>query len=316
MQMTSELLYLNNQRQALDPTDPSVQFYLEYFQNSINDLQDQLSPENALIIGDQSLDQLIQEELVRQEAERLGISVSSEELQTAVEQYFGYERNPATPTPAPTATPPLTPTDALEAEPTPLPTPTPMTEEAFNQSYENFLQTLKSLDISERQYRSWVKASLLLEELMERMGEETPATADQVQLFYLVVDDEGRANEVAARLDAGEDFEALLDELQADEEVTVYGGELDWSPQSVLESRFDPELAALAFSLEVGERSQPVADQDGTRYTIIEVRGHEEHELDQYLRDQLTEEAFQEWLEAQQVLVVHGTYRDRVPTEP
>jgi hypothetical protein len=121
MQMTSELLYLNNQRQALDPTDPSVQFYLEYFQNSINDLQDQLSPENALIIGDESLEQLIQEELVRQETERLGISVSSEELQTAVEQYFGYERNPATPTPAPTATPPLTPTDALEAEPTPLP---------------------------------------------------------------------------------------------------------------------------------------------------------------------------------------------------
>jgi len=316
MQMSSELQYLYSQRQALDPTDPSVQFYLEYFQNSINDLQAQLSPENALIIGDQSLDQLIQEELVRQEAEHLGIAVSSEELQTAVEQYFGYERNPATPTPAPTATPPLTPTDALEAEPTPLPTPTPMTEEAFNQRYENFLQTLKSLDISEQQYRSWVKASLLLEKLMEHMGEEIPATADQVQLFYLIVDDEGRADEVAARLDAGEDFEALLDELQADEEITAYGGELDWSPQSVLESRFDAELAALAFSLEVGERSQPVADQDGTWYTIIEVRGHEEHELDQFLRDQLAEEAFQEWLEAQQVLVVRGTYRDRVPTEP
>lgn len=315
MQMSSELQYLFQQQQALDPTDSDVQFYLEYLQNSIRDLQSQLSPENALIIGDQALDQLIQEELVRQEAEQRGITVSSDELQVAVEQYFGYDRDPA---PAPTATPPLTPTDELDTEPesTPLPTPTPMTEEGFLQRYDDFLKTLKPLDISEQQYRSWVRASLFVDELREQMQAESPATADQVKLLYLIVDDEERANGVSVRLDAGEDFQALVDELEADEEVSAYGGELDWSPHNILERNFDTVLADLAFSLEVGGRSQPMPSQDGTRYTIIEVVDHEEHELDQYLRDQLGDEAFQEWLEAQQVLVVRGTYRDRVPTDP
>jgi parvulin-like peptidyl-prolyl isomerase len=316
MQMNSELLYLRQQQQALDPTDPEVQFYLEYLQNNVLDLESQLSAENALIIGEQALDQLIQEELVRQEAERRGITVSPDELQTAVEQSLGYERNPATPTPAPTATPSLTPTGELEPTSTPLPTPTPMTEQDFRQGYDNLIDGLKSLKISEQQWRSWFEVSLLLEKVQEQMREEVPVTAEQVKLRYLIVDNEELANEVSARLDAGEDFQAVSDELQEDEEVTVYGTELDWLPQSLLESRMNAEVADLAFSLEVGRHSQPVLDQDGAWYAIIEVLGREVRELDQDVRDQLGDEAFQEWLDAQQVLVVRGTYRDRVPTDP
>jgi parvulin-like peptidyl-prolyl isomerase len=316
MQMQSELQYLLQQQQALDPTDQSTQFYLEYLQSSIRDLQSQLDAENKGLIGDQALDQLIQEKLVRQEAERRGITVSSGELQVAVEQYFGYDRDPEEATPV--ATSPVTSTAAPDAEPTstPLPTATPMTEEAFRQRYENFLKSIRSLDISERQYRSWIETSLLLEKLQEQIREETPAMADQVKLFYLIMDDEERANEAAARLDAGEDFQALVDEFQADEEVTAYGGEMDWAPQDIVESRFDAEVASLAFSLEVGQRSQVMTSQDGAQYIIIEVVGHEERELDPLLRDQLGEEMFQEWLEAQELLVVRGTYQDRVPEDP
>jgi len=308
MQMSSELTYLFQQQQTLDPTDPDAQFLLEYLQNNIGDLQSQLALENALIIGDQALDQLIEAELVRQEAESRGISISSEELQEAVELYFGYERNPATPV----ATSPVTPTDELDVAPT----PTPMTEEGFLQGYENFLDTIKSLDISEPQYRSWVESSLLLEKLQEQMGTQVPTMADQVKLLYLFVDDVAVASQAVAQLDAGDDFQALIDELQADETITAYGGELDWSPRDILERNFDAELADLAFSLEVGGHSQPVPSQDGMQYIVIEVVGHEEHELEQSVREQLGAEIFQEWLEGQQVLVARGTYRDRVPTNP
>ncbi len=311
MQMGTELQYLFQQQQALDPTDSEMQFYLEYLQENIRDLQSQLDVANSLIIGEQALEQLIQEEVARQEAESRGITVSSEELQETIEQYFGYDRNPATPVPTTVAT------DTLDSEPesTPLPTATPMTEEAFSQRYDNFIKNLKSLGISEQQYRSWTETSLILEKLQEDMQAEIPTTADQVKLLYLLLDDEERANEASARLDAGEDFQALVDELQADETITAYGGEMDWSPQSVLESRFDAELADLAFSMAVGERSQPIASQEGM-YTIIEVLDHGEQELDQYVLDQLGQEAFQEWIEAQQALAERGTYRDRVPTDP
>jgi len=319
MRMRNELQYWLYQQQLLDPTDSDAQFYLEYIQKSVRDLQTQLSPVNALTIGEQALDQLIQEELVRQEAEQRGIIVAPEELQREIELAFGYDRDPATPTPAPTVTPPLTLTGVLTSAPTPvpLPTPTPMTEQDFRQRYDTHLsESLKPLGISEQQYRSWIEASLLVEKLREQMGAEVPAMAEQVKLRFLAVDDEERANELVTRLDAGEDFQALADELEEDEEVAGYSTELDWLPRSMLESRLETELTDLAFSLEVGEHSQPVLGQDSTWYTIIEVVGRETRELDQFLRQQLGDETFQEWLDAQQVFVERRTYSDRVPTEP
>ena len=319
MQMQTELQYWVQQQQALDPTDTSMQFYLEYIQGNIRDLQTQLSPENVPVIEEQSLDQLIQEELVRQEAEHRGITVASEKVQQEIEQFFGYDRNPATPTPAPGATPPLTPTESLTPVPTtvPLPTPTPMTEEEFQQLYTTYLkQSLKPLDISEKQFRSWVEVSLLTEKLREEIEAQIPATADQVNLRTMSVDSEERANELVARLDDGEDFQTLADELENDEEVTGHSVELGWLPRSILEQNLGPELTDLAFSLEVGEHSQPVPEEGGMWYTIILVVDHEERELEPFARQQLGADAFQEWLNAQQVLVERLTYAERVPTEP
>lgn len=318
MQMQTELQYWASQQQALDPTDTSMQFYLEYIQGNIRDLQTQLSPENAPVIEEQSLNQLIQEELVRQEAEHRGITVAPERVQQEIEQFFGYERNPVTPTPAPGPTPPLTPTEVTPTPTTvPLPTSTPMTDESFRQLYANYLeQSLKPNDISEKQFRSWVEASLLIEKLREQIEAQVPTVADQVELSTMSVNSEERANELVARLDAGEDFQTLADELEEDEEVTGHSVELGWLPRSILEQNLGPELADLSFSLGVGEHSQPVLEESGTWYTIIQVVGHDERELEPFVRQQLGDDAFQEWLDAQQVLVERLTYAERVPTEP
>jgi len=192
-----------------------------------------------------------------------------------------------------------------------------MTEEEFRQSYTNYLeQSLKPLDISEKQFRSWVEVSLLTEKLREEIEAQIPATADQVNLRTMSVDSEERANELVARLDDGEDFQMLADELENDEEVTGHSVELGWLPRSILEQNLGSELTDLAFSLEVGEHSQPVPEEGGSWYTIILVVDHEERELEPFARQQLGADAFQEWLNAQQVLVERLTYAERVPTEP
>ncbi|MBU0705125.1 MAG: SurA N-terminal domain-containing protein [Chloroflexi bacterium] len=301
MQIQLELQRLALEQSSLDMTAPGSEFYLEYIQGSIRDLEAQLSPANALVIGEQVLDQLVVGELVEQEAERRGIEVTAEELQQGIELYFGYDRDPATPAPAPTATPPLTPTDALAPVPTdiPVPTPTPMTEEAFSQLYDDVLGSWESAGISEQQYRSWMEASLQLKGLREQMDAEVPTIADQVTLRYMSVDSEEWANDFVARLDAGEDFQALVDELEEDEQVTGYNRELGWYPLSGLEQNLGAALAELAFSLEVGEHSQVSPDESGGGYYVIEVLGHEERDLDPYALQQAQEEAFQEWVEAQ-----------------
>jgi parvulin-like peptidyl-prolyl isomerase len=192
-----------------------------------------------------------------------------------------------------------------------------MTEQDFLQQYDTLLTSLSALDISEQQYRAWVEASLLSERLLDQMRAEVPAEADQVKVRVLVAESEELANELAARLDAGEDFQVLKEELEesSDDQVAGYGSELSWAPREVLESRLGAELVDLAFGLEVGDHSQPVLGQDGS-YVVIEVIGHEVRELSQAFRDQMGEEAFQKWLEVQQVLVERRTYEERVPSEP
>ncbi|HEY71734.1 MAG: hypothetical protein DRJ03_11340 [Chloroflexi bacterium] len=312
MQIQLELQRLTAQQRSLDMSDPNAELYLQYIQGNIRDLETQLSPANALTIGEQVLDQLVTGELVRREAERRGIAVASDQVQQSVESYFGYERNPATSTPAPTATPPLTPTDATPA-PTavPMPTPTPMTEEAFRQLYSDVLKSWRELGVSEQQYRSWMEVSLLREKLREQMDAEVPTTAEQVKLRYINVDSEEWASDFAVRLDEGEDFETLAGELEEDEQVSGFDRELGWYPLSALEGIVGATLSELAFSLDVGEHSQAAADEGGTRYYVIEVLGHEVRELDDYVLQQVQDEAFQEWIEAQKqiALVEYPTVR-------
>lgn len=67
------------------------------------------------IIGNQVLNDMIDDILIAEEAEKLGISVSKEELNAYIEENFGYFEN-GTPTPANTATPFNTPTISSQQE--------------------------------------------------------------------------------------------------------------------------------------------------------------------------------------------------------
>jgi hypothetical protein len=202
-----------------------------------------------------------------------------------------------------------------------------MTEEDFNQMYNRYVQeTLSPLGVSEQQYRSWVKGALLMDKVQQSMTEEVPAEADQVKVRLLSVPDQEQANALASRLDDGEDFQVLMDELQADEEGSGYGTELEWLPQDVLASRLGENLAARAFELEVGGYSQPMemesaapqgegAQSPPARFVIVEVTGHEVRDLDEEIRQQLGQQAFQSWLESQQVLVERKSYQDMIPAD-
>jgi hypothetical protein len=267
----------------------------------------------------------------------LGLSVTPDELQERIELDFGYQRNPPTPTPTPIVTPPLTPTEELEPTPdiTPYPTPTPMTEDAFRQLYNDTIQSLRSMGIPEGQFRAWIEASLLLEELREVMDEQVPTEGDQVELHYVNVDSQEWANEMVARLDAGEEFEVIATELEESEEVEGFDSETGWSTRSALEDRFTPEWGEVAFGLEIGDHSHVISDTTGNRFYVFQVLGHEVRELESYALQQAQDKAFEEWLEAQkQALLVEyppiktecrgetsareeacsGSWRDRDPT--
>lgn len=318
LQLRNQLNYLYQQQQAMagQESESGGQSLQDYFQQQINNLQSQLSPENAETLGEQVLDQMVQERLVRQEAERRDIDVSAEEVQSEIHANFGYEPDA---TPVPTVSPPVTATESLTtSEAAPAPTPTQMTEADFRELYNQYMQQgLKPIGVSEQQYRSWVEASLLSEKLQADMKEELPQQADQVKLQFLSVNSEEQADELADRLDSGEDFEALAEEIEADEESPGSSSELSWLPQDSLAARLGEETAATVFDLEVGEHTEPITlGEQSQTYYIFQVTGHEERELDAAILDQMAQERFQSWLESQQSLVERRSIQGSIPTEP
>ena len=87
-------------------------------------------------------------------------------------------------------------------------------------------------------------------------------------------------------------------------------------PQDLLAQRVGEEIAQLAFEMEAGAHSSPELALGGTNYTVFELTGHEQREVDDSVRQQLVEAEFQNWLAAGQTAVEYLEYEDRVPTEP
>lgn len=318
LQLQNQLRYLYQQQQALATQDSETggQSFLEYIRGQISTLESQLAPENAQVIGQQVLDQMIQEELVRQEAERRDLTVAPDEVEDEIHAGFGYDPDA---TPVPTASSSLTSTESLTtSQPTPDPTPTQMTQADFRELYNRYMREgLRPLGISEQQYRSWIKVSLLTEKLKDHMKEELPSEAEQVKLQFLSVNSEERASDLAQRLDEGEDFQTLAEEIQADEEAPGFSNELSWVTRELLESRLGEEVAEQAFNLEVGDHSDPIAvGEQNQSYYVIQVTGHEVRELQDSVREQMAQNAFQSWLDAQQSLVERKSIENRVPTRP
>jgi len=130
--LRNQLAVLQDQLDRLDPNDQSSEFIVQYYQQQVEQLQTQLGDTETL--GLQVLDDLIDDELIRQEAIGRGIAVTSEEVQLEIETQFGYERNPPTPTP----TPIITATQVI----TPTPTVTPVTLDRFQEMYATTLEAL------------------------------------------------------------------------------------------------------------------------------------------------------------------------------
>jgi parvulin-like peptidyl-prolyl isomerase len=155
--LQQRLTMLRSQYDQLDPNDPGQAGFAQYLYQQLQTLSTRL-----LKISTQALEDMIDEELIRQEAVKEGITVSPAEIDTEIEYEFGYrdrptptpeptvanptatptERPTLTPTPTPLGTPPATPTTTPTFGPTETPFPTPtitptMSRETFEATYKN-----------------------------------------------------------------------------------------------------------------------------------------------------------------------------------
>jgi len=346
-------------------------FGMDYSQE-LQQIQTQLGDPTSL--GESVLDQMIDEELVRQEATKRGITVSKAEVDAEIRgAYNFYPNGSPTPTitpttitfptlspqtlalvtitPTPTIVPTLTnpptntiapmntplvpsltttgappssatvistaigsPTATLTAGPTdtPFPTPTPYTLQGFQQTYATSVANYGTLGITADQLRAMYEANMLRQKLMDVITANTPRSQDEIWARHILVADEATANTVRQRLLNGEDFAKVAAEVSTDTGTKDKGGDLGWFARGVMVPEFD----AAAFSLKVGEISQPVKSQFG--YHIIQVLAHETVPLDASTYDQARQTAFNDWLTKARTdykVVTYNIWQNLVPTE-
>ena len=207
------------------------------------------------------LDQMVNDELVRQEAGRRGLEATPEEIDQALRESLNLQAGD---------------------------------EARLQELYEARLQELKMTD---REYKGFLEAGILLRKLTDVIGSDIPQEQDQVHLLVILAQDEAGANALLARIQAGEDFSLLATTESLDQEAKANGGDLGWLPRGV---RTDIEEAA--FALPVGEVSQPVQTTQG--YYLIKVLGRETRPLEQASLDTLKSNAMSAWLDQQRQDVV------------
>lgn len=308
------------------------------------------------IIGQQVLDQMTDEILIRQEAEERGITVSNEEIDNYFKETFGFfPDGTATPTITPTEfvfptlsneqltfyPPTSTPTEAATSTVTPTGTPdrsvTPTSTATTAPPTPTFVpeaatatSTPYTLEGYQTDYEEMVESFSTY-----NVSERTIRSIYEADILRKKLRDDitkdipQTEEQVFARhilVETEEEANAAYERLQTGEDFATVAAEVSQDTGSAARggdldwqprSFFVKEFADAAFSQEIGEIGQPVKSEFG--YHIIQVIAREELPLSASQYEQTKETAFNNWLTAEReeaAIETFETWKDHVPTEP
>ncbi len=285
-------------------------------------------------IGQQVIEEITNDLLIRQYAQDNGIVVTDAEIEKAIHDAFGYYPD-GTPTPAATGTPliyptwsatqyalmtpiipaTLTPTPTIDltatattiptlaptgtatAIPSITPTATPYTQDGFQTTYKESLSIYAQLGMTEADFRRiFFESALYRERVTAIVTADVAREQEQVWARHILVTDEVTAQSIREQLLAGADFATLAAANSLDPGSKDAGGDLGWFGKGQMLAEFE----TATFALQVGEISQPV--QTAAGWHIIQALGHETRPFtDTEYTDAVTA-AFNQWLTDQRAI--------------
>jgi peptidyl-prolyl cis-trans isomerase C len=186
--------------------------------------------------------------------------------------------------------------------------PSDAEQEAFLAAYR---AAVRESGLSTEDFRSIMEAAVLDGKIRDRFLEEAPDSVEQVRFRLILVASEEEAQDLVARLDAGEDFGDLARDLSLDVATQEQGGERDWTPLDTLTGDFRTALS----ELEVGETSEVIANPQG--FVVLEpLEKAAERETADDQKAALANRAFSDWLDElrSRVEVVNSLDQDQTNT--
>ena len=230
-----------------------------------------------------TLDNLIEGQILREEAARRGLTVNSPAMDYALRRIL--DPSPGFPQPLPT----IEAADDSDEQPDP-------SQGALEEAQTMLSEIIgESAFLSPAEFRTLVHEPTALRVLLRQIFElEAPTSSEQVRARHILVDTEEEANTIIERLTAGENFADLASELSKDTSNRDEGGELGWFPRGIMIKEFEE----VAFSLPAGQASDPVGTPFG--FHVIEVEeGPIKRELDPTMLEQTRARHFDRWLNSQ-----------------
>lgn len=178
------------------------------------------------------LDNMITQELLLQEAEKRGLSVSDEEVEEDIQN---------------------------------------MVTNQYGGSQADLEEAVQQAGMTMDFFKNAKKEELLLTKLQTELV-NNPETVDVIKASHILVDTEEEANEIIAQLDGGADFAALAQEKSTDTGSAANGGELGYfAVNGVTTSKMVDAFSQGAQALEVGEYSKtPVQSEFGYHIILVE----------------------------------------------
>jgi peptidyl-prolyl cis-trans isomerase D len=300
-------------------------------------------------LGLRVLNDMIDDELVRQQAAQLGVTVSPEQVQEEIQRFFNFDPNEGLNTPTPTAVPTSTPTPFITATPSPVPTatatatvtptleathtptftpvpsgtptstPEAATREAvFSTNRNDFFGFVRNAaGLSDADINAYFEARALRQAVTEHLSAELPRTDLHANVRHILVATQEEAQDILDALNAGESFTDLAAAASTDQSNAGNGGDLGWAPLT----NYVAPFADAVREAELGAFVGPVESEFG--FHVLQVRAREERSLEDAAYEQAKLRTFENWLEdirAQEetagTIETFDVWVDNVPTSP
>ncbi len=141
------------------------------------------------------------------------------------------------------------------------------------------------------EFREVIRLQLISTKMTAPIADAVPQKADQVHARHILVNTEGEANEVLAKLQGGQDFATLASQYSVDVTSKNSGGDLGWFPHGGL---LIPEIEDAAFSLQPGQTSGVVATAC-CGYDVVQTLEIASRKIDADTRQRLIKKAIDDW---------------------
>ena len=287
---------LQQELESLQNSPEDNEFLISFYEQQLTQLQSQLGT-----IPDTALEALIEDELIRERAEEENITVTQQDAAASIEA----ELREALSQPQE----PITGTETL-------PESTPVPQADVDELYANIVDNIQ---IPKKSFEEIRRRELLRSQIQELLASEVATTGLVVHPQIIQTETEAEAQAAKERIEAGEEFSIVAQEVSTDTLSVDSGGDLGWMAEGQVGARYGQALEDAVFALPVSDELQ-VVQSDEMFYVLQILERDDNGPLPESVLSQLQSSALANWLEERKnspdVTIERLLESDQIPPDP